>query len=67
MLTEPKYAVSVEPTSMRGYSLLILHKPNDPEWSPTLSQQMPTEVAEWVKGLAAIEAEFMRHLGRTQA
>ncbi len=58
----PVFRVTTEPTSMRGYSLLVIRKPGDPKNRPTVSQQMPTKVAEWIESLADLETRFHQHL-----
>jgi hypothetical protein len=57
-----KYKVTVEETSMTGYSLPVIRKATDPEHMATVSQLFPTAIAEWIASMAEVEAEFTKHL-----
>lgn len=61
-LDPPIYHVSMQETSMKDYSILVIRKDCDPEYHPTVSQTFPTRVAEWIESLAALEAGFAAHL-----
>lgn len=41
--------IEIREVSMKGQCLFTLRMPTDPEHTPTVSQQMPTHVARWIK------------------
>lgn len=54
MSTKPTnpYKIEVTPTPNGGRVLLVLRKPDDPKFIPTLSMEVPGEVAEWIQDIA---------------
>ncbi len=46
-----KLKVEIWPTSMTGFSILIMRKPTDTKYMPAVQQTLPTDVAEYIKRL----------------
>jgi hypothetical protein len=46
-----KLTAEIISTSQKGYSLLVLRKPDDSKRRPSVQQQVPTDVAVYLKSL----------------